>query len=429
MRSKKIPTLLLFTLLLAVILVGCTSKSDEETPETTVNEIATTQPEITTETPPETTEAIDPVKMFTDHFEKGEYLKAIDCYNMYMYGNINYEKEAERILSEYCENVNDRVLAGKADLEEVNNDFTLVYNITNKTNILSESEINSYLEDVEISLNSKAAYTAAVELFELKNWKAALESFNKVIQGDSNYTAAQRGIEQCTTKLKTESVNKAASLAQKGNYIDAIDILEELLETLTNDTEIRSKIIVYERTYINSIIEKAQNAFKVPAQDWNEALDIIEGALTHYPDNSSLLKEKNKYSVYAPVYLYELTPYKKQNWKFEKIIRDNTGIVRTNCLYYGGWVRNSSATYNINSKYDRLTLTIFSTSNTNYGNENIIIKGDGKVLFSKYDLESCFKPFDVEIDISNVSDLEINITASYDAGCVGIADAQLQKTK
>ncbi len=373
------------------------------------------------------------VNKFMKYIKDGEYTKAIDYYNDELYGNYSFESEANNEIVKLLNSLNEDILQGKKDEDESKKTMVVIDNVLSKTN-LTVSDYDKIKESIELSIASRAAFLAGKELESLKNYSDAVSEYKKVIETDSNYNEAKTAIERCSITLKQEIFDKAASLAEKNEYIEAIAQLKALKEKLLEDDEVIAKLSVYEKTYISNITNSAEQAFINPAEDYQKALDIINGALQHYSGNEDLSTKKAYYESFAPVYLYDMEKLKGEAdaYDTDKDIYNNS---YEKCFWtgYSSMIWNETdISYNLDKSYNTFSATVYSRSKKNEAQNMIVeIYADGKILYQKLNVsDNSTQPFKIELDVTGVSELRIVLTRNNGAigAGIGMTDMIIQKT-
>lgn len=373
------------------------------------------------------------VKKFINYINDYKYLEAIDYYNQEMYGDYSFESEATDGIVSLLKELNEDVLNGKKNESDSKKVIGVIDNVLNETNIYIEN-YDVIVEEIELSVASKAAFLAAKELEELKNYADAITEYRKVIETDPNYNEAQAAIESCAVALKQIVFDKIAPLVEKGEYTEAIAQLSALSEKIPNDPEITAKISVYEKTYISGIISKAEEEFVVPSEDYSKSLSTINGALQFYPDNQELLSKKDYYYSFAPIKMASLPQYDnsgKYGPAFLESEKDPLGTLHTDVfrtwshMYDTAWV-----VYVLDGKYNKLTFTVYGTLPSDKEIASVSIrdysKGDyelSTVLYMDETLQRGVFPYEVEVDVTGVKMIRVFV----DYG-LAVADAQLQRT-
>lgn len=369
------------------------------------------------------------VKKFMGFIDDGEYLKAIEYYNESLYGDATLEDEAEQAITDSLNKLKDDVLKGKKTEEESKKTIATIDSVLAKTTLY----IDDYYKikaDIETAIASRAAFLAGEELEELKNYADAISEYNKVIEEDSNYTQAKKAIERCAETLKKIVFDKAEELAEKNEYIEAIAQLKELKKKLPQDDEVAAKVTVYEKTYINYILESAEAVFVTPSTDYVKALEIINGALQHYGDNEELLSKKDYYQSFTPVNLYDMDKL-RGNADTILVDEDTYGNTHEKCFYMHHF-SETDISYFLNQKYNSFTATIYGREKSNSAAHGVVeIYADNKIVYQKTNvIVNATRPFDINIDVTGVSEIRIvlkRIGGQYSDG-IGMTNMLVQKT-
>lgn len=406
----KRPVFLIVFLLIAVTFSGCLPKMQKENSSNIDSSDAfnenTSKQSVGYE--------YESAEMFSRYVSEGEYLKAVECYNTMMVGNIVLEAEATNILTEYCNTLYADVLSGTATTQQGKNGIALIERINGEIAVLDPDDCDMLMNNIEVAISSKTAFVAAEELYSLGDYKNAIVLYSEIIVNDSNYAEACNAISECKMRYKTEQMNEAAESVSGGNVLRALSILNDLSAFLGEDSEIKAKITVYEKKYITDTIKNAGDAFVTPKTDYLAALSIINGALQNYPQDKTLLEKASYYQSFAPVYLYDVDPY-EGHIGTDSTDEDMFGTVYSAVLY------NGEGTYNLDKKYNELSMTIFLREARN---STFAVYGDGILLY-KETIISNSRPFEVTVDITGVTDLKIDFPSpSY----MGLANAYFQKT-
>ena len=423
-----------------VLLFGCDSsnKKDEDltlddpaaqtttTSGDTAQTTTTTKPGANENDPPQTDNEVISVEAFLKLVAGSEYAKAIEYYNNNLEGNLSFETDARVGIENQIVEINVKVLSGEYKESDVDIRLSVIDKVVKGTDI-TPVDYQKSLDKIEASLDSKSAYNAATELEALKNYADAIEQYRLVIEGDSNYANAEQAIIRCTTAHKQAIFDKAQTLAASADYSGAISALRTLAAILPDDNEVQTKITVYEKMHINTAITNAENAFVKTTEDYQKALDYINGALQFYPENEALLEKKTYYSKFRPVDLYNMTPIKGG-------LEKQTNMTSTyNEKYSNCFVIDSSmykrATYVIDSKYNVFTATIFGCSSNTAGRSNyLMIYCDGVLVYENTRILDNGKSFEISIDLTGVNELEIYMEQTTSSSGYGLSNMILQRT-
>lgn len=365
------------------------------------------------------------VVKFMNFIKEGEYLKAIECYNYELYGNFQLEAEASDGIVQLLNDLNKEILNGRKSELDSKKITGTIDNVLSKTSISVDS-YNKLKKSINESTLSKAAFLAGKELEGLKQYVDAIEEYKKVISADSNFKDANDAIKVCTAAHKQNVFSDAASLAENGNYIDAIAKIRNLIMILPNDSDISAKLSVYEKMYISNAINSAEQAFVTPATDYKAALDIINAALQHFPENEDLNAKKTYYQTFFPVNLYDMKIFKGSASKkaLHMDIYDNK---YEKCFVDDTWV-----TYYLDKSYNTFKATIYCFEKRTSAYMGAEIYADGKIIYQNLKIKNdATKPFTINLDITGVEELKIvlndtDLSWNYDG--LGMANIIIQKT-
>lgn len=372
------------------------------------------------------------VDEFLNYIKNGEYIKAVEIYNDELYGNYQLEFEASDGVSILLEELVKDVLSGKTSENEAEMIMGTVGNVLSEVPVTVE-DYDGFREKLYEAVESKAAFLAGKELEEMGEYIEAIVSFKVVLKADSNYREASAAIERCAGIAKENAVTSAEALAKDGRYIEAIQELYEIKEVVLNDSEVVSKITVYEKAYISDTVLSAEEVFVTPAEDYSEALDIINAALQYFPDSKDLNEKKAYYQSFMPVNLYDMESLRGSASR-KDVDQDTYGNDHEKCFIveyaYFSWHR-TDISYHLDKSYNTLEVTIYGRST---GNDAEImtaeIYADGKLLYQNLEIpDNSTPPFTVDFDVTGVEELRIVLPKSRTAAVgIGMTDMIIQRT-
>ncbi len=187
--------------------------------------------------------------------------------------------------------------------------------------------------------------------------------------------------------------------------------------------------VMDEGKYVEEQIKAADKAFKDYTK-YNDALKIIKAALQKYPQNDTLKAKRDYYQSFEPLDLCDLKPYKKSYAYISNgSSSDNFENDYEKCVYKPHYNSNASATYDLGYKYNSFKATVFMRCDCTrqvYG--TIKIYGDGSLLYNKTGIDVYGRPFNMEVDVTGVQDLEIVIESESGAYIFGLGNCVLQRT-
>lgn len=291
------------------------------------------------------------------------------------------------------------------------------------------SYMDEHIEDKDSDEEMKAIYADSVQQYKEETLKKADES---VTAGDyaaalSFLATAEKVIgEDETLEAKENEVKKAEivhgmeEFKNTGDLAGEIKYINENMDQIGTDSEILLELSNCENSFRGQIVTEAKAAYDTGG--YEAALEKVNYGLSVLNNDDSLLKEKEKYSALAPVYLMDLSPYVGELWSDENV-SDNMGntYARSFCTCV-----NESATYDLGGKYTVFKGTVAVTkADEDREMGSIKIIGDGRVL-KEISLSASTKPAKISVDITGISDLEVVMEVV--SGNVILANAYLQGT-
>lgn len=232
---------------------------------------------------------------------------------------------------------------------------------------------------------------------------------------------------------------QALRLKENKDYSAAIEYINSNLDTVGNNKEIMSVLSACENSYRQDVVSAAMAAYK--SAGYEAALAEIDAGLAILPDDTTLLSEQAAYNECKPISLFSLTPYTYSETKpaHYKNMKDTLGNNYADAWQGFGKESDggSSVTYDIGKRYNTLTGTIIVREDDKGEPDaaSIRIYGDGVLLYEKTNITSDTKPIPIQLDVTNVTDLKIELNcgggnwmSGYHVYAV-ICDVQLEKMR
>ena len=354
------------------------------------------------------------IEVFADHVLKDQYAEAIDFYNKEISGNSQLETEAASCLQQYLTEIEANAFAGKYDDTQARTKENTV-------------------EKVYLSTNCKPD---RYEELKAGNYADAIAEFSKVSPRDSDYTTALEKKAQATETFKSQILKKAKDYQSGQDFVKAIETLKNGASVLPEDVDIRAQITTSEKTHIQSIVAEAESVFTEYTK-YEDALKLIQSGLQYYSDSQILLDKREYYQSYVPMNLYDMDAVKGEAATYE-VDKDTYNNEHKKCFYVGYgewsiWSGETNITFDLKGQYNRFTATVYGRSTKNESDTyGVILYGDGKVLYENTDIRDNERPFQIEADVTGVSDLTV-VMRRVEGGVItrgiGLTDMILQKTR
>lgn len=293
--------------------------------------------------------------------------------------------------------------------------------------------INDPQRDIDAA--AKAQYESAVQDVRAGNYDAALSTLDTIDPSWSDYHKTE------STRMEAVRgilMNRAEGYMASGDYKSLIVLINSNVENINADAEIKS---IYEKAannYRSQVLAEAENAYN--SSGYEAALSTINVGLSVLPGDAMLSSEKDMYAACAPVDLTSLTPYFEGTIDvFTDGMTDTMGnTYRTGMRGYMSTSDTSFDCYNIwdiGCQYNTLTATgIIREEDKGSKNEGSFrIYGDGVLLYEGTGIGSTTKPYTIEVDITGVTDLKIEMYGQgnmYSGGIDSVlVDVMLHKKK
>lgn len=372
------------------------------------------------------------VEKFVEHVLANAYADAIKLYNTEIIGNAALEQEAEDCMRTYLQNIEEEILSGVCTPDDAKVKQSTLYRVYSSTDC-GLDDYDTLSENIDQALASKVAYQSGLSLMENQNYIDAIKEFEKVLAKDTNYTDALLKKGDAVTEYKKGITQKVDEKTAQKDYWAAITVLKDAVAVLPEDSDLLAQLNTCERTYIQKAVENAETTFTDYTQ-YEQALAVIQAALQHYPEDATLLAKREYYLTFEPVNLYDMTSIRGEvNTRSTDTDIYNNQYEKCFWIGYGDWSIWSGdvdVDYDLKATYNRFTATIYSRSTKKEAAQFLItIKGDGKTLYENT-IKDTERAFDVEIDVTGVSELSLVIqrlggAISYG---IGISNMLLQKT-
>lgn len=291
----------------------------------------------------------------------------------------------------------------------------------------------------EIDSNAQEMYESALSDVNAGKFDSALGTLDSIDTSWSDYNKAISLQQEAVKGMLREKANGYMSNCE---YEAIIRLITTNIENISSDPELKSLYDSAAASYREQVLDNAEQAFS--SDGYQSAIHVISNGLSVLPGDAILQAEKDRYFTFAPVDITSIVPY------FEGTIDIITNAVITDTLgnQYSTGIRgyasvedsdtfdwNCYCIWDIGGKYNLLTATgIILESNKGSNCEGSLkIYGDGILLYEKSGIGSQTKPYHIEIDITGVTDLKIEMYGEGNMGAYGISsvlvDVMLHKTR
>ncbi|MCR4643360.1 MAG: hypothetical protein K5697_15200 [Lachnospiraceae bacterium] len=167
--------------------------------------------------------------------------------------------------------------------------------------ILSKNaELGEILEMVDSLEQSRIAYENAGHLKDAGKYEEAALEYGKVIKEDSAYEASQQAILDCRDLCREEVLNRTKIYEDAGMYAEAIAVLDDALQILSDDRLIVERSLCRDRLNEEkgeAVIDEAEEMLgdgKDPVA-YKTALEHLDAYLKENPDDAQVKKKRKVY--------------------------------------------------------------------------------------------------------------------------------------
>lgn len=139
------------------------------------------------------------------------------------------------------------------------------------------------------SLNdSRVAFQVAETHYERGDFLGAIDNFRLVSVDDNNYNEARNGLNRAIEGYRINALDRAATYAERGNYRQAIIILDNALEVAGNEAELAGQRESYVRRDVSTRIDAAQAL--ASADNFNGAMNDLRLLEAEHPGNTEVAR-------------------------------------------------------------------------------------------------------------------------------------------
>ena len=427
---------------------------------------------------------VDPVNQFQAAIEESDFTKAAQLYREELkFGDTDKLAEAEVFLVSHADDVKTQYYDGTIEYEDALQQLQEM----GKLGIISASELQPMIAQINEMRTSRVAYEKAQESIAAGEHQTAIDDLHKVIQADSNYATAQTQLAEAIRGYKNGIIASLPEYESDKRFDDAIAHLRAALIVIPDDADFMAAITNYEKKIGDEIkleitqIIQAANGRIVKNSDYRAALEDLRAAAKRYPQTSEIVEAiadiesqlidhvfaevdelvdadkfndavnllndlhadvtdgvlvRNKITEvnsFRPVDLAELVVIDSSDYDYKADLHtDSFGN-----HYDGRHFLNTShvgpfAVFNLDTKYTNFSGLIIANQNTSSDRTmNLAIYVDDTLVYSLTDFTRRTGSESFSVDVRGATKLEIRAGDdwSYGNGNLSIVNAQLTKQR
>lgn len=228
--------------------------------------------------------------------ENGDFSGAVDI----MDDNISLRtsEELATILSDRIDRVKQNFADGTMDYAALQAELDTIERM--KVEAVGQ-KLEQLRQDARALNESRTHFAAAEELFAAGSYLAAMEHYVQVIEADADYENAQRKLTEATDQYRQEILDSAKAYADRGDYTEALSVLEGALAILPQDSRISQQIIVYQNSHAeqqkaDTLAAAAQCA---DAGDYAGAVALLQDYLDYVAEDADISRKLVEYQSAA----------------------------------------------------------------------------------------------------------------------------------
>lgn len=255
-------------------------------------------------------------------------------------------------------------------------------------------------------------YTIAINILE--NALLMLPNDSELQHISDEYRSAYKSV------VRTEAIEQADMYIAENDYANAIKTVDAVLDKIGYDDELTALYNKYIGEYKDFLISEANKAYHTTG--YEDAVSILKEGLHTLGNEENILSLISQYEACAPINFYALTNSGSQyyysgdphwNYSFTNSVYDTSKIQRNNVIY--SMVDEPSTRLYVNREFVQISGTLFFRldCNDDYSHYTFIrIYGDGDLLYEK-SISNTDDPQYFEVDISDVIFLDVEIYTGY----------------
>lgn len=261
----------------------------------------------------------------------------------------------------------------------------------------------------ELILRSYGAYSGSSSSSSLS------DLFNGMSSSLTNYAEARQTVNEVTGEALekinvihscNEYIEKAEKYMQNNEYSEAIDMYNRAIEVYEGSEKAAEGLAAATEAYRSGKIEEAN---KLAAEgNWDDAISLLEEALEEFESDETLKAAYDNLVNTRPVSLLNIVMVSSDNVRTDgREVKDRYGATYDGAAIYGS---NSFALYNLDGKYKTFKATAFvSTDSDRDLDITVTIYKDKEAgyAFKKNHISEETKPFEISVDVTDVSTLRI----------------------
>ena len=300
------------------------------------------------------------------------------------------------------------------------------------------AELQNKLDDYTERLSAQVktdTLTKAAELADSGDYVAAMamiDTARKDSPDDADYNSAYDKYEKAhRSNLVSEALENADALSSSGDYLGALQTVNQALKTVGDDSSLTAAAKTYEDAYAKSV--SAQVDEFLAGQNITAAKQLLEAASKEIPNNIVIKNQKAEIEKYKTVSLSTLTPINGGfTWNdgvpADPLGNDYSDSVNHMIYHNHGNDYKVSSEYKIDKKYSELSFRVSPYSEFKEdGQAYVQIYVNDVLRYTTERITRKYNENDIVLDISDADTLKIVLVGTY-SSCIMLSDVMLINT-
>lgn len=297
-----------------------------------------------------------------------------------------------------------------------------------------QNKLDDYTERLSAQVKTDTLAKAA-ELADSGDYIAAMamiDTARKDLPDDADYNSAYDKYEKAhKSNLVNEALENADTLSSSADYLGALQTVNQTLKTVGDDSSLTAAAKIYEDAYAKSV--SAQVDEFLAGQNITAAKQLLEAASKEIPNNIVIKNQKAEIEKYKTVSLSTLTPINGGfTWNdgvpADPLGNDYSDSVNHMIYHNHGNDYKVSSEYKIDKKYSELSFRVSPYSEFKEdGQAYVQIYVNDVLRYTTERITRKYNENDIVLDISDADTLKIVLVGTY-SSCIMLSDVMLINT-
>lgn len=194
----------------------------------------------------------NPVIAYENDIKSNKITEANKLYSDKILNNSSNKQKVSDFLKSEVSDIKQKFIDKKVSYDQA---IKQLNNIS-QTNVIGE--VSTTVDYINKLNDSRLAFTKGQDYEKSNDIANSLKSYEQVIKDDSNYTDASSKITNLTNKYKVQVLKDAENYCNNKDYQKAYDTINNALQILSNDNDLKAKKDVYNTQLINDMQNKQE---------------------------------------------------------------------------------------------------------------------------------------------------------------------------